>query len=40
VVGDQEALAGGSALIIALLSVGFQAARAAMVNPVENLRNE
>ena len=34
------AAAGGSALIIALLTVGFQAARAAMVNPIENLRNE
>jgi putative ABC transport system permease protein len=34
------AAAGGSALIIALLTVGFQAARAGMVNPIENLRNE
>jgi predicted lysophospholipase L1 biosynthesis ABC-type transport system permease subunit len=34
------AAAGCSALAIALLTVGFQAARAAMVNPVENLRNE
>ncbi len=34
------AAAGGSALVIALLTVGFQAARAALVNPVENLRNE
>jgi putative ABC transport system permease protein len=34
------AAAGGSAMIIALLTVGFQAARAAMVNPIENLRNE
>ncbi len=32
--------AGGMALGIALLTVGFQAARAAMVNPVKNLRAE
>lgn len=34
------AAAGVSALFIAMLTVGFQAARAAMVNPIENLRNE
>jgi putative ABC transport system permease protein len=34
------AAAGCSALAIALLTVGFRAARAALVNPVENLRNE
>lgn len=34
------AAAGCSALVIALVTVGFQAARAALVNPVENLRNE
>jgi putative ABC transport system permease protein len=34
------AAAGASALVIALLTVGFQAARAALANPVENLRNE
>jgi putative ABC transport system permease protein len=34
------ATAGCSALVIALLTVGFQAARAALVNPVENLRSE
>jgi putative ABC transport system permease protein len=34
------AAAGFSALVIALLTVGFQAARAAMVNPVENLRDQ
>ena len=34
------AMAGFVALSIALLTVGFQAARAALANPVENLRNE
>ena len=34
------ALAGGLALLVALLTVGFQAVRAAAVNPVQHLRNE
>jgi putative ABC transport system permease protein len=34
------AAAGLAALALALLTVGFQAARAAMVNPVEALRSE
>jgi putative ABC transport system permease protein len=33
-------LAGFSALLIALLTVGYQAIRAAMSNPIENLRTE
>ena len=34
------ALAGGGALLIALLTVSFQAIRAAMTNPVDSLRYE
>ncbi|MGH7495370.1 MAG: ABC transporter permease [bacterium] len=34
------ALAGGMALIIALLTVGTQAIKAALANPVESLRYE
>jgi putative ABC transport system permease protein len=33
-------LAGLSALLIALLTVGYQAIRAATSNPIENLRTE
>ena len=32
--------AGGAALLIALLTVSFQAIRAARANPVHSLRNE
>ena len=32
-------LAGGSALLIALLTISFQAVRAALVNPVKSLRD-
>jgi predicted permease len=34
------ALAGGAALLVALLAVGFQAFKAALANPVETLRSE
>ena len=34
------ALAGGVAIVVALLTVGFQSAKAAWVNPVESLRSE
>jgi len=34
------ALAGGATLLIALLTVNFQAIRAALVNPVQSLRSE
>ena len=33
-------LAGGTALVIALLTVSFQALKAALANPVESLRYE
>ncbi len=33
-------LAGGSALVIAFMTVGWQSVRAAMVNPVESLQSE
>jgi putative ABC transport system permease protein len=34
------ALAGGLAVLIALLTVGFQSAKAALINPVKSLRSE
>ena len=34
------ALAGGIAIVVSVLTVGFQSAKAAMVNPVESLRSE
>jgi putative ABC transport system permease protein len=34
------AVAGGAALLIALLTVSFQAAKAALTNPVKSLRTE
>ena len=33
-------LAGGATLLIALLTVSFQAVRAALTNPVQSLRSE
>jgi putative ABC transport system permease protein len=34
------ALAGGIAVLIALLTVGFQSVKAALTNPVKSLRSE
>ena len=34
------AIAGGAAILIALLTVSFQAAKAALMNPVKSLRTE
>ena len=34
------ALAGGMALLIAFLTIGFQSMKAALANPVESLRSE
>ncbi|HEX5167809.1 MAG TPA: ABC transporter permease [Cyclobacteriaceae bacterium] len=34
------ALAGGTALLMAMLTISFQAVRAALVNPVDNLKSE
>jgi putative ABC transport system permease protein len=34
------ALAGGLALLLAVLTIGFQSVKAALANPVESLRSE
>jgi putative ABC transport system permease protein len=33
-------LAGTAAVLIAMLTIGFQSVRAALTNPVQSLRNE
>ena len=40
VIGDPTVVAGAAALLLALLTVSFQAIKAAIVNPVKSLRTE